>query len=113
MSYSRQMLDDIITCIYGEAIFTEQGITKQIYLGDTDSLVIHSSLVQNLEEKGFIANENGKLTDDLNKKFLINGYAKITHLCCPSPKLYTLKYIMPDNTHKEKRQILYNPYTYD
>ena len=50
------MLDDIVNCIYGEDRFNENGITKQIYIGDTDSIVIHCSLVHKLEEAGFIGN---------------------------------------------------------
>ena len=48
LSYSRMMLDDIINCIYGKDRFRIEGIQKQVYLGDTDSIIIHSSLLQKL-----------------------------------------------------------------
>lgn len=62
--------------------------------------------LKKLEDAGFIGNTNGKLTDDLNKKFLTNGYAKITNLCAPATKRYAIKYILPDGTRKEKIKIL-------
>ena len=102
LSYSRVLLDNIINCIYGEDRFNISGLKKQIYNGDTDSIIIHCSLVQKLKDNNFIGTENGKLTDDLNKNFLINGYAKITKCCNAAPKKYALKYILPDNTINEK-----------
>ena len=44
------MLDDIVNCIYEEDRFKKEGIEKQIYVGDTDSIVIHSSLVEKLKK---------------------------------------------------------------
>ena len=96
------MLDRIVNCIYGEDRFRPEGITKQIYLGDTDSIVIHSSLIDNLLQAEMIGTENGKLADDLNKQFLTTGYAKITRYCCSAPKKYACQYIMPNGTCKEK-----------
>ena len=96
------MLDDIVNCIYEEDRFKKEGIEKQIYVGDTDSIVIHSSLIEKLKHKGFIGSENGKLTDDLNKTFLTTGYAKITKYCSAAPKKYAISYILPDGKVKEK-----------
>ena len=50
--------------------FNISGLKKQVYNGDTDSIIIHGSLVQKLQDKGFIGTDNGKLTDDLNKYFI-------------------------------------------
>ena len=102
LSYSRLMLDNIVNCIYGENRFNEAGIKTQIFLGDTDSLIIHSSLIHKLKEDGFLGTDSGKLSDDLNKSFLKNGFAKITKFVSSQPKKYALKYILPDNTIKEK-----------
>ena len=71
------MLDDIINCIYGKDRFRIEGIQKQVYLGDTDSIIIHSSLLQKIIDGDFIGDTNGKLSDDLNKNFLNDGFAKI------------------------------------
>ena len=43
ISYSRVLLNDIITTIYGKDRYTINGIKKQVYTGDTDSLVVHCS----------------------------------------------------------------------
>ena len=102
LSYSRMMLDEIINCIYGENRFKKEFIKNQVYLGDTDSIVIHSSLIEKLEKAGFIGDVNGKLTDDLNKNLLSNGYAKILKLTAPAPKKYSLQYMLPDGSIKEK-----------
>ncbi len=107
LSYSRLMLDNIVNCVYGEDRFRSEGIQKQIYYGDTDSLIVHQSQLKQLEDNGFIGTENGKLTDDLNKKFINNGiYCKIIQLCAPASKRYAIKYIMPDGTIKEKIKMM-------
>ena len=67
LSYSRLMLDNIINAIYGKDRFNESLIKNQVYLGDTDSLIAHSSHLDKLMKSGYIGDENGKLTDDLNK----------------------------------------------
>ena len=61
LSYSRMMLDEIINCIYRENRFKKEFIKNQVYLGDTDSIVIHSSLIEKLEKAGFIGDVNGKI----------------------------------------------------
>ena len=86
LSYSRQMLDNIVNCIYGENRFKIEGLKQQIYYGDTDSIIIHYSLLDKLIKNGFIGDVNGKLTDDLNKNFMINGFSKITKYCASAPK---------------------------
>jgi len=102
LAYSRQMLDDIVNCIYGENRFRKEGIKQQIYYGDTDSIIIHVSLLDKLIKAGFIGNTNGLLADDLNKQFLENGFAKIIMLCAGAPKKYAVKYVMPDDKIKSK-----------
>ena len=48
------MLDNIVNCVYGEDRFRSEGIQKQIYYGDTDSLIVHQSQLKQLEDNGFI-----------------------------------------------------------
>jgi hypothetical protein len=98
LSYSRLMLDNIVTCVYGEDRFSEKGIDKQIYTGDTDSIIIHCSLIKRLEDNNLIGTSNGLLADDLNKKFLKNGYGKIIRYCASAPKKYFLKYVLPNDS---------------
>ena len=86
LSYSRLLLDDIVNCIYGDNRFKIEGLKNQIYYGDTDSIMIHCSLLDKLLKNGFIGDENGKLTDDLNKDFMINGFSKVTKYCASAPK---------------------------
>ena len=80
------MLYDIVNCIYGENRFKKEGIKQQIYYGDTDSVIIHVSLLDKLINAGFIGNSNGLLGDDLNKQFLENVFVKIIILCAGAPK---------------------------
>ena len=60
VSYSRLLLDDIVNCLYGDNRFKIEGVTKQIYYGDTDSIMIHCSLLDKLIKNGFIGDENGR-----------------------------------------------------
>ena len=55
-----------------------------------------------MKKAGLIGDVNGKLTDDLNKNFLSNGYAKILKLTAPAPKKYSLSYMLLDGSIKEK-----------
>lgn len=106
LSYSRVLLNDIINTIYGKDRYTVDGIKKQVYTGDTDSLVVHCSQIQSLINANMIGDENGKLTDDLNKKFNTGNntfqFSKITEFVTSAPKKYALKYVMPNNERKEK-----------
>ena len=106
LSYSRVLLNEIITTIYGKDRYTINGIKKQVYTGDTDSLVVHCSQVPKLINANMIGDENGKLTDDLNKKFVIGDnkfqFAKITEFVTSAPKKYALKYVMPNDERLEK-----------
>ena len=53
-----------------------------------------------------IGSQNGKLTDNLNNKFLVGPntykFAKITDFVTSAPKKYALKYVMPNNQIKKK-----------
>jgi len=105
LSYSRVMINDIIDCIYGEERYMKEGISKQIYTGDTDSVVVHIDQVEKLIKAGFIGDDNGKLTDDLFDKFIKGNsfeFAKITELVAPASKKYAVRYITPNNCGKEK-----------
>ena len=67
LAYSRVLLNNIIDVIYGDDRYTIEGIKKQVYTGDTASLIVHSSQLQRLIDSNMIGGKNGKLTDDLNK----------------------------------------------
>ena len=41
LPYSRLMLDNIKNAVYGEDIFNNNIIDKQIYFGDTDSILVN------------------------------------------------------------------------
>ena len=90
VAYSRVLLNNIIDVIYGDDRYTVEGIKKQVYTGDTDSLVVHSSQLQRLIDANMIGGQNGKLTDDLNKKFIVGPnkyqFAKITDFVTSAPK---------------------------
>ena len=73
LSYSRLMLDNIINAAYRADRFNKNIIKKQVYYGDTDSILYHIDLVKKLEKVGFIGENNGDLTDDLNKNFFIKN----------------------------------------
>ena len=62
LAYSHEMIDDIISVIYGDDRFNKNGITKQVLYGDTDSLFVNCDQINLLEKANFIGTENGKLT---------------------------------------------------
>ena len=62
------MLDNIINVANGEDIFNISIIDKQIYYGDTHSILVNVDIAKN-KKAGFIGINNGELTDDLNKNF--------------------------------------------
>ena len=47
LSYSRLMLDNIINASYDEDRFNENIIDKQIYYGDTDSILVIVDIAKN------------------------------------------------------------------
>ena len=63
------MLDNIINASYGEDRFNNNIIDKQIYYGDTDSILVNVYIAKKLKRAGFIGINNGELTEDLNKNF--------------------------------------------
>ena len=68
LDYSKKLLDDIIQTMNPERRDgTLKSIQNQPLTGDTDSLVIHSSVLPRL--KNWIKKENGYLVDELNKHF--------------------------------------------
>ena len=69
LSYSRLVLDNIINASYGEDRFNNNIIDKQIYYGDTESVLLNVDIAKKLQKAGFIGVNNGELTDDLNKNF--------------------------------------------
>jgi len=109
LSYSRLMLDDIINAVHGKDRFNENIIEKQVYYGDTDSILCHIDLVKKLEKSGFIGENNGDLTDDLNKDFYIKKdvyeYSKVVDYCAAAPKKYSLVCVTPKNEIKSKTKI--------
>ena len=109
LSYTRRLLNKIFNCIYGDDRYRQEGITKQIYYGDTDSLLVHCTQINKLIKGGFIGNENGKLTDDLNKNFVKPDgsfeFAKVIAYFGQAPKSYGYKYVSPNNSIHEKVKI--------
>ena len=51
LSYSRLMLDNIINAAYGENRFNINIIDKQIYYGDTDSILVNVDIAKKLKKK--------------------------------------------------------------
>ena len=59
----------MINAAYGEDKFNINIIDKQIYYGDTESILVNVDVAKKLKRAGFIGINNGELTDDLNKNF--------------------------------------------
>ena len=55
------MLDNIINAAYGEDRFNENIIDKQIYYGDTDSVLLKVDIAKRLQKAGFIGINNGRI----------------------------------------------------
>ena len=51
LSYSRLMLDNIINAAYGEDRFNINIIDKQIYYGDTDSILLNVDIAKNYKKQ--------------------------------------------------------------
>ena len=106
------MSDNIINAAYGADRFNKNIIKKQVYYGDTDSILCHIDLVKKLEKAGFIGENNGDLTDDLNKNFskdyIKNNdnyeFYKIIDYCAAAAKTYSMMYITPENVIEQKQK---------
>ena len=53
LSYPRLMLDNIIDAAYGEYRFNINVIDKQIYYGDTDSVLVNVDIAKKLKKSRF------------------------------------------------------------
>ena len=51
LSYSRLMLDNIINAAHGEDRFNINIVDKQIYYGDTDSILVNVNVAKKLKKK--------------------------------------------------------------
>ena len=88
------MLDNIINAAYGEDRFNINITDKQIYYGDTDSILVNVDIAKNLKKAGFIGINNGELTDDLEKNFTKDyikknknyEFNKVIDYCATAPK---------------------------
>ena len=113
LSYSRLMLDNIINATYGEDRFIINIIDKQIYYGDTDSILVNVDIAKKLQKAGFVGVNNGELTDDLNKIFNKDyiknkenyEFYKVIDYCAAAAKKYSMMYITPENVIKTKTKI--------
>ena len=113
LSYSRLMLDNIISTAYGEDRFNNNIIDKQIYYGDTDSVLVNVDIAKKLQKAGFVGINNGELTDDLNKNFNKDyiknkenyEFYKVIDYCGAAAKKYSMMYITPENVIKTKTKI--------
>ena len=54
LSYSRLMLDNIINAAYGEDRYNINIIDKQIYYGDTDSILVNVDISKKFQKAGFV-----------------------------------------------------------
>ena len=107
------MLDNIINAAYDEDIFNFSIIDKQIYYGDTDSILVNVDIAKKLQTAGFIGINNGELTDDLNKIFSKDYienkdnyvFYKVIDYCAAAAKKYSMMYITPENVIKTKTKI--------
>ena len=59
LPYSRLRLDNIINAAYGEDRFNINIIDKQIYYGDTDSVLVNVDIAKKFKKAGFIGTKNG------------------------------------------------------
>ena len=109
LSYSRLMQDDVYAAINPDRRNPSAvGCVKnQVAYGDTDSFIVHRSCLPRIKQ--FIKNENGFLTDDLDKGWCMKdgeditqndvwsledlSFSKITSLICPAPKSYGCEYV--------------------
>ena len=110
LDYSKKLLDEIIQTINpNRRDGSVQSVIQQPLTGDTDSLVVHSSLLPRL--KNWIKKENGYLVDELNKSFNINKqgkvtdkvddmiFAKIKQAYVPIPKAYAFLFNSPEEKY--------------
>lgn len=112
LDYSKVMLDEIIQTINpNRRDGTLQSVIQQPLTGDTDSLVIHSSLLPRLNK--WIKKENGYLVDELNKNFNLDkdgnvtdnldkmSFSKIKQAYVPIPKAYAFLFNSPEDKYKK------------
>ena len=107
------MLDNIINPAYGEYRFNNNIIDKQIYYGDTDTILVNVDIAEKLQKSGFVGINNGELTEDLNKNFNKDyiknkdnyEFYKVIDYCPAAAKKYSMMYITPENELKTKIKI--------
>ena len=109
------MLDNIINAAYGGDRFNIIIIDKQIYYGDTDSLLLKVDIAKRLQKAGFSGINNGELTDDLNQNFTKDyiknkenyEFYKVVDYCAAAAKKYSMMYITPENVIKTNKNQWY------
>lgn len=111
LSYSRMMLESIIRDGFSNRCDgTVASIKHQVFYGDTDSLIVHCSVIPKVKQ--WIKNENGFMTDDLceNDSWCQNEqgeditthddydhtqlrFTKLVSMLAPAPKSYGGEYV--------------------
>lgn len=102
LDYTKCMVDDFIQKLMPNR-FNVNGIFEQPLYGDTDSLVVHASLLKNVEE--LLGKENGFWSDELLDAwdYPTRTFGKIVEWIGTAPKSYGLQYRLPtDNVLHSK-----------
>ena len=101
LSYSRQIMNRYFDIFDTERLKKQaeydwqKAIEGSFYYTDTDSLIVHSSQMDAAKDE--IGKKLGELADELSGGKIIEGYFL-------SPKLYCVKYMLPDGSlHIKKR----------
>jgi hypothetical protein len=98
LSYSRAMMNGYFDLIdpyrvQGPIYDWQKSLESSFYYTDTDSLIVHADRLPLVSEH--IGTALGKLADELNGGKIIEGYFL-------SPKLYCVRYMLPDGSIHEK-----------
>ena len=94
LSYSRLIMNSYFDALDPFRLHPDQGtwldsMDHSLYYTDTDSLIVHAKLIPRVVDK--MGSHLGQLADELGGGKIVEGYFL-------SPKLYCVKYKMPDET---------------
>lgn len=94
LSYSREIMNEYFDLLDPLRLKPEEGtwmdsMDNSFYYTDTDSLIVHAKHIPKMKSK--MGSALGQLADELNGGKIVEGYFL-------SPKLYCVKYVMPDNS---------------
>lgn len=98
LSYSRQIMNEYFDLLDPLRKLPHEGtwldsMENSFFYTDTDSLIVHEKHIPKVQHK--LGSSLGLLSDELNGGKIIEGYFL-------SPKLYCVRYMLPDGTIHEK-----------